>query len=277
MTAIKTLCSIISQRGSSTKATFRDQIGFDWLLTTGLIRSGGVAQSICCEACENPHDAPVVYEDSTYGHYCDHAGFVPLADTGLTVVQPNIGKLVAHLADTFDCRRRKTSEIANSTWRVGAVKTTAGDIAIYFRPTMQSHEDIQDLQTALSREIRSQFTLVLTANGMLATGGARTVVLDEIIDVSQGSNGIALTADPCEIVGVPKKAQGGQPSPYTQDLETMMRKRVSNGDAMSGRNEEARALANLYLLQFPEKNQPSLSAIKRHVTRFRTGSEPDHK
>lgn len=272
MTAIQTLCEIIAQRGPASRHTFQDHVGFDLLSTLALIRNSGVVQSVVCEACDDPHDVPVVYEDGQYGHYCGDAGFVTLAAHQLDLIEQDASKLVARLAEAFGCKRLKTSPVYNETWRVGALETNAGDLTIYWQPTMLDQNDIRDLNAALSHEMRSQFTLVLTADGNLTEAGTKTTTLDEIILLSDDGHGFTVLADPCEIVGAPRTAQGGQHSPYAANLDSLMKERVSSSCALSGRNEEARALKALYKERHPEKDQPSMPTVKRHVTHFRARS-----
>lgn len=272
MSAIETLSEIIVQRGKASHQFFLGNAGFDQLAKVGLIQVQGVVQSIICEACDDPHDTEVVYVDGTYGAFCSEIGFVPLETSNVQAIKPDIGKLVSELANTFDCKRRKSTRVLGNTWRIGAIDTPAGDLVLYFHPSLQHQKEVAEVQAAFSSEVNAAFRLVLTAIGKLTVSEAKAATLCECVELLEDTNRLAAVADLRTIARAPQAAKNGPKSPYASKLAPMIAQRSEVGDALRGRNEEAKAIAQIYRAKFPTEKVPSLVTIKNYVTNFRTGS-----
>ncbi|MFK7878086.1 MAG: hypothetical protein AB8B71_20340 [Paracoccaceae bacterium] len=273
MTAIETLSAIIAQRGKASKATYEFKSGFALLAEAGLVRVQGIVQSMLCDACDGPHDAEVIHENGVYGCYCPDAGFVALDDhSSIRAVVPDTEKLVSELANILSCKRRKSTPVQNDTWRVGALDTSGGDLAIYFHPSLQTEQDVRDVNAALAQEVRAAFRLVLTAQGRLTPAGAKSAQLSDIIELIPHTGTLATFADPITMAGAPRHIKNGRPSDYAAKLTAIFLQRIEAGAALSGRNEEARAVADIYRQKHPDETAPSLPTIKRHLTELRAGS-----
>lgn len=272
MTAVATLAKIIAQRGKSSQAYFQHQIGYDQLVETGFVRVHGIAQSVFCVSCDDPHDAEVVYQSRTYGYYCPEAGFASLDDHNIRAVEPNIAKLVTDLAIVFDCKRRKSTPVNGNTWRIGAIDTPAGDLTLYFHPSLQRESDVGEVRAAFANEINSAFRLIITAIGALPVSGAKTARLTDIVELVDSAGSLAAISAPHTIAGAPLAAKNGRPSTYAGKLSSLISQRSETGEALNGRNEEAKAVAQRYRARHPKETTPSLPTIKRHITLFRAGS-----
>ncbi len=238
----------------------------------GYIRETSVVQAITCESCDNPHDADIVFENEQYGYFCAECGFVPIERPAISGLLPNLSKIVAGLADVFDCKRRKATPVAGRTWRVGVLECIAGDVAIYFIPRLRTEEDLLDLATALSREVNSPFRLILTAEGTLPFSGTKTVRLEDVVEFDRDTSNLIKIADPITIVEAPILQAVGAPNLYVKTLLPLIEARVREGAALKGRNEEARAILTAYEEQHPNAQPPSLPTIKRYLTKVRGGS-----
>ncbi|MGH1575733.1 hypothetical protein [Planktotalea sp.] len=272
MGAIETLSGIIAQRGKASIGFFQGQSGFEQLAETGLVRERGIVQSIICDTCDDPHDAEVVYADGAYGFFCSEAGFVPLDTRDIRSVEPVIDRLVTQLAIAFKTKRRKSTPVYGNTWRVGSIDTPAGDLVLFFHPSMQDETDVAEVKAALANEVGSAFRLVITANGALTASRAKAVRLCDIVEFVETTARILPLADPRSVAGAPQAANSGPRSPYAQKLSPLILQRSDSGEALRGRNEEAKALSELYRSKFPDEKAPSLVTIKRFVTVFRAGS-----
>lgn len=272
MTAIGTLCEIIAQRGKAAKAFYQDCVGFDQLAKTDLIKVSGKVQSIFCDGCSDPHDADIVFEDGCYGFYCHDAGFVQIDDKDTDAIKPSVEMLVADLASAFKCRRRKSTPIRADTWRVGTIDTPGGDLAIYFHPSLLSIDDVADVQAALLGETKSTFQLILTAIGALPVSGAKAAPLFDVVELAATANELRPLVDLRSIVGAPFSKMNGRPNTYESDLRHLFEQRKNSGIALPGLNAEARAIREVYNDLPIDKPAPSLSAIKRYLSEFRTGS-----
>ena len=196
----------------------------------------------------------------------------PVSANEISAVRANLSKLIAGLANAFDCRARKSSPVTGETWRVGKVGSEAGDIAIYFHPTLQTERDAEgDLATALAQEARSTYRLILTAAGALKVGDARTVPLSEVVELDLSSPEFRAVADLRDLVGAPRKNHGGAPNRYGQALFALIAQRIADGRALAGRNEEARAVLTDFKQSNPEVKPPSLSSVQDYVSKVRAG------
>ncbi len=227
--------------------------------------------SVVCNNCDEPHSAPVVTEDGSYGHYCPDIGFVPLDRTYLQAVLPDFPQVIDRLADAFDCRQRKISALHGQTWRIGSVETASEPVMLYFHPTLQSEDEARDLQNALGREVRSEWRLVVTSRGTLPMAELVAVRLDDLVEMDVETGLLRGVSDPGTLAGVPRRNPGGRPSAYGPVISRLIEERINNGQAVKGRNKEAEAVLNLYLQRNPDKSAPSLSSVKEYVTKLRTG------
>ncbi len=272
MTAIETLSSIIAQRGKASKSFYHGHAGFDLLAQTGFIRDSGLVQSVPCDACDDPHDAELVFEHDTYGYHCPDVGFVGLTVLSSRAIQPDIGKLVADLADAFDCKKRKSTPVKDETWRIGALETPAGDLALYFHPRLETEHDAHAVEAALLQETRAVFRLIISAVGTLSAPNAKGVQLSEIVEFGGDSGKLASLTDLRTVVGAPQEPSNGRPSPYAVKLSRLILGRIEEGSAIAGRNAEAREIGDIYTAKYPTEKAPSVSTIKRHMTNLLGGS-----
>lgn len=275
MNALDTLCNIIAQRGIASEKLHKREVGYDLLLARSLLRNNCVVQSVACDACDDPHDAQVVFEDGTYGHYCPDFGFIQLDDFDIKGVQADIAKLVGMLADTLDCKRRKATPIRSDVSRIGALDTPKGDLVLYFTPVLRDETQAQNVMAALGQEVHAAFRLILTAEGALSVAGAKTACLAGVFDLSDRGRTLETIVDPRVIVGAPKEIQNGRPSPYATKLAGLILPRIADGSALTGRNAEARVIGQLFQSKYPSEKQPSVSVIRKQVTKLHGGSKLD--
>lgn len=275
MTAIRTLCNIIAQRAKVNKSLYSRDTSLNQLIDAGLIEDNGVMQATVCSSCFDTHAAEIMFENDTYGFFCPSVGFTALDRKEIEAVVPCIPTLISMLADLFECERRKTSPISGMVWRIGTTETPGGALALYFCPSLKGENDVREVSTALSREVRSAFQLILTGEGSLPVSESVSLPLFELVSLHDDEPTFVKLTDPHEVVGAPKKIQNGRPSPYAQKLAGLILPRIANGSAQQGRNDEARAIAQLYRRYYPEETQPSLPVIKRQVTKHRAGSKLD--
>jgi hypothetical protein len=247
-------------------------VGFDLLAESGLVRCRGVVQSISCESCDEPHDAEVIFESGSYGIYCPDAGFAGLTPLSVEAVQPDIGRLVSEIADTLDCKRRKSTPVQGDTWRIGAIETPTGDLVLYFHPCLQTEQDVREVEAALLHEVGAVFRLIVTAFGALKALNATSIQLADIVEFVHGAGSLAIVADPRTVAGAPQTPKNGRPSPYADKLSSLVLRRIEDGSSLPGLNEEARAIAVVYGVKHKPEQVPSISTIKRRLTDLRAGS-----
>lgn len=272
MSAAARLSEIIAQ-GGKVSASFCDgDDGFAALLRHGYLRGSGVSTSIVCDECDAPHSAPVVYEGAQYGYFCPDLGFLTLDLARLAVFSPDVPKLVGRLADTLGCRQRKLSSIHGETWRIGTIQTDAATVMIYFHPTLATEDDARALQDALGREARSEWRLVVTAQGALPMPGLSTVLLDDLVEIDHATGALRVFADPGVLAGMPRKNLGGRPSEHGDLLRPLIEGRIRDGAAVGGVNAEARDVRAAFIAKYPNQSAPSDATIKRYIREARSGS-----
>lgn len=245
---------------------------FDVLIKAGLLRFDGISSSIGCDECSTAHDAEVVFEGERYGYYCSELGFVELDRENLVTVAPDIATFVTQLADNLNCGRRKTSPIQGDVWRIGAIETSSGQVTCYFQPTSQNMQDMNELESALSQEMTTRFGIVLTAAGGLSKPPLKTIPLQDCIVFDLKTRGFVVDADLCAAAGVPVLRKGGRPNEHKESVMALFERRIANGHTLGGLNEEASALMADFKIQFPDRNCPSLSTVKRYITAAKAGS-----
>lgn len=271
MTAIETLSGVIAQRAYAAKSFFENQTAFDLLKTVELVQETGKLQSVVCDDCSDPHDAEVVFEGGNYGVYCQEAGFVRLEVNDVTAIKPNVAKLVADLAALFDCKRRKSSPVTGDTWRIGAIDTPGGDLALYFHPTLQNEQDIRAMESALRAETRSAYQLIITAFGKLSASGAKSAELVDVVELDDKTNELTASADPRIIAGAPTASPNGRPNLYADKLEPLILRRMKDGSALAGLNKEAKAIREVLAERSTNRQVPSLSTVKAYLSNLRAG------
>ncbi|MDU9002408.1 hypothetical protein [Sedimentitalea todarodis] len=271
MTATTRLCEIIAQ-GGKVSTDFGDDDGFAVLVRHGYLSEAGVLTSVVCDECDAPHSAPVVYEADMYGYYCPDLGFLPLVAARLAVFSPDIPKLIDRLAEALGCRQRKSSSIFGETWRIGAAQTDAATVMLYFHPTLETEDDARVLQDALGREARSEWRLVVTAQGALPMAGLATVRFDDLTEIDITTGALSVIADPGVLAGSPRKNPGGRPSAHGDLLKPLIVGRISDGTAVEGVNAEAGEVRTAFKAKYPNRSIPSGSAIKRYIREARGGS-----
>jgi hypothetical protein len=272
LTAIARLSQIIAQRGKTSKTAFANQADFDRIIESGLIELTGKVQSLVCDECDDPHDAELVFADSAYGYYCHELGFIRVEDQRTHAVKPVISKLIDGLASTYECKRRKSTPISGDTWRIGSITTQEGDLALYFHPSLQTEDDVRDVQTALSYETRSAFRVLITAVGTLMITDAKVVELVDAVEFQEKTGKLDPIIDLRTIAGVPPMRTGGHPNYYKQPLRELSALREKEGHTLVGRNEEAKALRLAFRAKFPDRKCPALSTVKTYVSKLRGGS-----
>lgn len=272
MEAVNLFASIVAQRGNVLASSFYKYPAYDHLIDAGLIKEIGVVSSIVCDECDQPHEAAIVYEIGTNGFYCPDVGFVPKNRLDLISIQPNLGAFIAQMADQLNCKRRKSTPLSGQTWRIGALDTSAGDIALYFHPMMQDAENLKEFKRAMIGEVRSTFGIILTSTGALSVPHYVTIQLQDALHFDPQSGALAVDADLNALAGVPENRTGGRPSVYKEALTKIIVNRAVNRISLEGRNEEAKAVLAEYKANFPSETAPALSSIKSYVSKTRRGS-----
>jgi len=270
--AVDLFATLLAQRSTALKSVYSALPAYDHLIKAGLIEDAGVVSSTLCGECDHPHDAGIVFENEGYGYYCPAFGFIPTPRSDLIAARPNVSAFVTQIADHLNCKRRKSTPLHGDIWRIGAIDTPAGDVTLYLAPNMQDSNDVRGVQSALVDEVKSAFGLVLTATGGLSVPPYITVQLLDILSVDPKTGKLTVTANLETIVGVPQQRGGGRPNDYKEPLTELSRIRASQGRALIGRNEEAKALQAEFTAQFPNKKTPSIQTVKKFVTAFRSGS-----
>ncbi|TRD14285.1 hypothetical protein [Palleronia caenipelagi] len=271
MSAAGVLSEMIALGAKTSAASFRTRNGYDGLIRAGLIRESGVVSSLGCEECSLPHDAEIVFEAGLYGYHCPELGFVPVERSEVLAVQVNLPVLVEQFAELFGCKRRKTDPIHEATWRIGALETPQGDVTLYLHPRLIHDRDARALTDALSREARSAWRLIVTAEGTLSLSDVTTVALRDLIEIDAGTGALRAIAQPAVLCGVPELRRGGKPNRYRADVERLIRARIKSDEALPGRNEEAKAIRAAFETAHPGRSTPSLATVKAYLTKIRTG------
>lgn len=265
MEAPRLLAEIIAQNAPVSLAQFRLATAFKRLFENGFVEEVGVVQSVHCDDCCQPHDAQVVFEFGQYGIYCPELGFTAKQRSELAAIQPRFERLVENLADCLDCKRRKSSPIDGQTWRVGVVSGPSADVAVYFQPTMRDANDVRSLNAALVRETKPQYGVLLTAFGDLSCPPLKTLSIHDCLSYSTAARQFDFDLDIMEVAGAPSKQTGGRPSPYKHALPKIIEDRKKAGIALSGVNEEARAIQAVMASSKPNLPTPAISTIKRAI------------
>jgi hypothetical protein len=271
LNAVDLFATLLAQRGRTQSVEFSSFSAYDDLIKAGLIEEAGIVSSMMCEECDHSHDAKIVYEGSQYGHYCPELGFVSKTRSELIAVQPNLGAFVSQIADALDCKRRKSSPLKADTWRIGAIESTAGDVVLYLHPTLQDARDVRDVQAALASEVKSPFGVILTSQGTLTAPPFVTAQLNDVLSFDLKAGKFAVVADIHAIAGVRELRTGGRPNGYRKPLSDLIILRASQGRTLLGRNDEAKALQAEFAAKFPNEKIPSLTTVKRYVSKVRSG------
>lgn len=270
MSAVDLLGDVICRIGKVGVAALGQKRDVRALLASGLLREAGVVSSVVCMECENAHAAEVIFEEGEYGHFCPDSGFVKLERLDIVAVEADLPTLIERLAEAFACTRRKATPVHGNTWRIGAVKTDHGDITLYFRPQLRDAEDARELSDALSREITSAWRIVVSACGQLPVSGAATLALVELVTLSPTGESLEPAVDLPAVVGVPASAKSGTPNRFRKKCMTLVLARLKTGQALSGRNAEAKAVLSLLQAELGA-DAPSLATVKKYVSEARTG------
>lgn len=258
---------LVAQRGKALARSYAQHPAYDELIKAGLIAETGVVSSVVCDDCDRPHDAAIIYQDAQYGYFCPDLGFRPAERAEITSVEPKIAAFVAQIAENQDCKRRKSTALNGETWRIGVLETAAGDVAFYFQPTMLDAKDVEAVGRAFNGEIKSAFGIILTSAGALSVPPYITVPLRDALCFAPETGSFIVDADVRSIAGVPVKRTGGRPSGYKDPLRRLIANRVNDGIALKGQNEEARAIRAAYKTSFPHEKAPSISTIKRYLSK----------
>lgn len=271
MNAVSLLSEIIRQAGKVAAQTYRDDARYGALLDADLLQRDGLVQSVLCENCDVPHDAEIVFEGGSYGHFCPELGLVPVEPADLVAVRPNLAALVEHLHAASECSQGGISQLGPQTWRVGLVDTPGGRAVIYFHTCLQNDDDLVSLENALRGQIRRDYALVVTAAGHLPYREAAIYTLAQMVQLDVGTARLRKIVSVAEAVGAPPRPTGGRPSIYRERFHTMLADRAAKGMAEKGRNEEAKAVLLDYHRRYPSEAAPKLSTVKAYVSEFRGG------
>lgn len=271
MNAVSLLCEIVGRAGKVAAEPYRDDARYGALLDTGLIQTDGVVQSVVCQNCDEPHDAEVVFEAGSYGHYCPDLGFIAVERADLVAVRPNMAELAEQLRVACGCEPGSTSQLGSQTWRVGLVDTPGGRAVVYFHTCLQNDDELVSLENALRAEIRRDYALVVTAAGHLPYRDAETCTLAQMVQLDLGTARLRQSVSVAEAVGAPPRPTGGRPSVYRDRFQAMLADRAAHGLAEQGRNEEAKAVLLDYCRRYPTEAAPKLSTVKAYVSEFRSG------
>lgn len=269
MDAIALLCEIIAQSGKVAAHAYRDDPGYGALLDAGLLTRDGMVQSVLCDDCDAPHEAPVIYEAGAHGYHCPDLGFVPVERAEITAIRPDLGALVGQLGAALGCDGRG-ARLASGTWRIGLADTPGGRAAVYFHSRLADGDDLAALETALRGEIRRDYMLILTAFGTLPSGTATTLALAQMVRLDSKAARLAPFASVAQAVGAPPKPTGGRPNTHGERVFAILSERATQGIAEPGRNAEA--VIKAYVAQYPDDPAPSVATVARYVTQFQTGS-----
>lgn len=270
MSAVDLLASVICHEGKVCAASLDRGRDVHALLSCGLLLEAGVVSSVVCSDCENAHAAEVIFDEGAYGYFCPDMGFVSLERPDIAAVEPDLPALIESLAETFACARRKATPVHGKTWRIGAVKTDHGDITLFFHPQLRDEEDSRELTDALSREIASAWRIVVTACGHLPVSGAATFGLAELVTSSPAGISLKPAVDLLTIAGVPASPKTGAPNQFREMCMMLIQSRLTSGQALRGRNEEAKAVHALLKADLGS-DAPSLPTVKAYVTKARSG------
>lgn len=271
MSAINLLAQIVAQRAKVTSASLQTTPGFRQLLQHGYLRDAGVVSSLVCTDCDQAHDAEVVFNNGQYGYFCPDLGFVALGRGQVQAVLPDIPTLISGLADAFRCKRRKTSPVNEETWRIGAVDLHQGNATLFFHPRLRDEEDLRAFDVARSRETRSAWCLIVTAEGALTVQGATTIRLDELVELGGGNGALVPLSEIGVLLGIFVKNTGGAPNRFGAPLTAIIEARLRNHQALPGVNEEAKAILLTLKQEQPDLSQPSLSSVKGYLRKIRGG------
>lgn len=269
---IALLSDIILQGPKAAASSFRSDPGYQALLRHGYIRESGVVSSVPCLDCADPHDAEIVCDGDCYGYFCSERGFVPVAEADILGVTADMPEIIDRLVDSFACTRRKSTPIRGRIWRIGAVATAQGDAMLWFCPRLLGETEALDLADAFSRDVRTTWRLIVTAEGRLPVPGAVTIPLTELVDLDPQSGRLTAIADPREIIGIPVRRTGGAPNRHGAAVQKMIDARHRRGAALPGMNEEARAIMSELRAAHPGEAPPALPTVKRYLTKARAGS-----
>lgn len=272
MNALALLCEIIAQDNQTAAAAYRKLPDYSALLGCGLMVEGGTVSSASCLDCGQPHDAEVVHDGASYGYHCPDLGFMPLDRAEVAALAANVDCLVGRLADLYKCKRRKSAPVHGVTWRVGAIESEDGDIAIYFHPRLLDAGDAQHVADTLAREVSARYRLILTAQGTLPVPSAHVVALPEVVALKSETGTLEALTDVSDIVGAPVTRRGGAPNRYGSILADLIETRIKLGDALDAVKTEARAIEEAFRAAHPTLQAPSPSTIRRYVREARRGS-----
>jgi len=106
-------------------------------------------RSMQCDACDNGHDAAILFVDGSYGLVCPEAGFVPIERADLIAIAPDYKALAKQITAVLGCRARGPRRLAALTWCIGTARTDAADIAAFFGTSLQTTQDLRALEAAL--------------------------------------------------------------------------------------------------------------------------------
>jgi hypothetical protein len=230
MDAVDIFSQLVEQRGKVLARSYSHHSAYDDLIKAGLIEEAGVVSSIVCDNCDHPHETKIEYQDAEYGFLCPDIGFQQVNRADIVSVRPKIGTFVAQLAEDQGCKRRKSTPLDGETWRLGALETPAGDVAVYFQAVMLDAKDIAAFQRALTGEMKASFGIVLTSTGALSVPFYITVPLKEALFFDPEAGGFVVDLDLPSIAGIPETRKGGRPSAYKDTLTKLIAQRARSYD-----------------------------------------------
>lgn len=96
------------------------------------------------------------------------------------------------------------------------------------------------------------------------------VPLSDLVELDVEDGLLVPMTDLHAVLGIPERRSGGRPSHFGPQLRDLIQDRITKGHALSGRNNEAKAVLALFEKDSTKNKPPSLSSVKEYVTRVRS-------
>lgn len=260
------------------RSTYSGTAAFDVLQTLHLIKDDGPVSSVLCDACQDPHAAPVTYDqgEDRYGWTCYDQGFVPAEIDDVAAVSVSIDNLLRRLRSALSCTSGDAKQDNETLKRVGTI--TIGDEAVTVHLATRSlvGEAIHRVRSAFASAARSDHLLLLVpgfdpASGVVIPG----TVIAPLEDVIRLDPQLGLTANQAAIArlaGVNMKPGAGHPSVYGEMLKMLVEERDRKGIAEETIGREATAIQTVWNDRWWGVNIPSSSTVKCKKRTYREGS-----
>ena len=260
------------------RSTYSGTAAFDVLQTHHVINDDGFVSSVLCDACQDPHAAPVTHDpgEDRYGWTCYDQGFVPAEIDDVAAVSVSIDNLLRRLRSALSCTSGEAKQDNETLRRVGTF--TIGDEAVTVHLATRSlvGEAVHCVRSAVASVARSDHLLLLVpgfdpASGVVIPGTA-IAPLENVIRLDPQIGMTANQAAIARIAGVNMKPGAGRPSVYAKMLETLVEERDRGGIAEEMIGREVTAIRMAWTGRWPDVKIPSSSTVKRAIRAYREGS-----